>query len=196
MGDEKYVYPGFAHAVLPNEPDSKQMTAWDRWPSVATPEKRPLFGTEKSHILTIDQSGRDVTAVVCSYDYATAIENEPGKFVNRIRTVSGPDTGIHAHLVKMVAPQQGSQPLPPQEGPDPAPVADVFGGWKIIGALDSFGNYIDLAREWPAFRSDVAACADNAPDPPERRQFLLHGEHPRADFPTLPATPGWPAESR
>lgn len=47
--------------------------------------------------------------------------------------------------------------------------------------------------EWPAELADATTCVDKAPDPVERRLYLLNGAHPRSDFPTLPPYPGWPA---
>jgi hypothetical protein len=198
MGNVDYVYPGFTRAVLPNEPQSPVQAAWDRWPIVRTPATKAIVGNLKSHILTVNRSGRDVAAVVCSYTYATATETAPGTYVSRGGAPTDANPGIHAYLVKMTAPEQETGPsLPPQKGPEPAPRADVFGGWKIVGSLNSYAySPIDLAREWPTYQTDLAACVDKAPDPPERRQFLNAGEHPRADFPTLPAAPGWPAEPR
>jgi hypothetical protein len=195
MGKNDYVYPGFARAVLPSEPNSEQMSKWDRWPTLATPVTEARFGNLKSHILTIARSGRDVAAVVCSYTYATATENGTGKFVSRGKSSAGTNPGISAYYVKMLAPEQETrQARPPQKGPSPAPVTDVFGEWKITGSLNSVA-YIeaDLIHEWPSYHDDLAACVNKAPDPPERRQFLLTGEHPRSEFPTLPAEPGWPS---
>jgi hypothetical protein len=164
MGDQQYVYPGFDRAVAPDEPDSRKLSAWSRWPSLATPQTQPLVGNLKSHI----------------------------------RKVRGHEPGVFAYWVKMLAPELSSGGgLPPQKGPEAAPTTDVFGDWRIVGALNSFAYFDgDLVREWPTLHADVAACVDKAPDPPDRRAFLIDGEHPRSDFPTLPASPGWPAESR
>jgi hypothetical protein len=196
MGNVDYVYPGFAGAVLPNEPDGPVQAAWDRWPAVTTPDTESTVGNRTSHILTVNRSGRDVTAVVCSYVYATAKETAPGRYVSRGGAPTDVNRGIDAYLVEMTAPDQDSS-LPPQKGPEPAPLDDVFGGWKITGSLNTYAySPVDLAREWPTNQTDLASCVSKAPDPPERRQFLNTGEHPRSDFPTLPATPGWPAEPR
>lgn len=198
MGDQQYVYPGFDRAVAPDEPDSRKLSAWSLWPSLATPQKHPLVGTLKSHILFVDVSGRDVTSVLCFYTYTAAEEAVDGRFVSQARKVRGYEPGVFAYWVKMLAPELSSGGgLPPQKGPEAAPTADVFGDWRIVGALNSFAYFDgDLVHEWPTLHADVAACVDKAPDPPDRRAFLIDGEHPRSDFPALPASPGWPAESR
>jgi hypothetical protein len=96
-----------------------------------------------------------------------------------------------------VAPPEGSiESLPPQTGPQPAPSDDVFGQWKIKGLLSFFSAHRPAFKsEWPTYEADVATCVAKAPDPPERRAFLVDGEHPRSDFPTSPPSPGWPAKT-
>jgi hypothetical protein len=197
-GNLDFVYPGFTTAVLPNDPDSPRQSAWDRWPSLSTPETTPVVGNLGSHILSIDGTGDNVRAVVCAYTYSTATEIEAGQYKSRVASTQGPDAGIAAYLVEMKAPgQEAIAALPVQQGPEPAPLDDVFGGWKVTGALNSFAySGLDLAREWPAYQSDLAACVEKAPDPPDRRSFLTTGKHRRSDFPAFAPAPGWPAESR
>lgn len=196
MGDIEYVYPGYSRAVLKDEPDSKLMSAWDRWPYLEAPLKEPRFGTSRRHILRVTTAGHDVTVVTCVYDYAIAKEKE-GAFVsiaqNPLNLVPNPGVGVE--LVKMITPHSDQSPgLPPQTGPLPAPSDDVFGDWKVTGILNVWGSGDPVFdSEWPTYKSDLTACVDKAPDPPERRTFLIAGQHPRSDFPTLPAYPGWPS---
>jgi hypothetical protein len=196
MGDIEYVYPGFSRAVLNDEPHSKLMSAWDRWPYLEAPLRAPRFGNARRHILRATTAGRDVTTVTCVYSYAIAKE-QGGDFVsisqNPLNLV--PDPGVAVELVKMAAPEndQGTE-LPPQAGPLPAPTDDVFGDWKVTGVLNFWGSGEPaFDSEWPTYEADRAECADKAPDPPERRAFLIGGKHPRSDFPTQPAYPGWPS---
>ncbi|MCT7661768.1 hypothetical protein [Mycobacterium deserti] len=85
--------------------------------------------------------------------------------------------------------------MPPQEGPALAPYNNVFGDWKVIGGLSVFASALPgFDEEWPTFQEDEAACVAKAPDSAERRNSLMNGEHPRSDFPTLPAYPGWPSK--
>jgi len=72
-------------------------------------------------------------------------------------------------------------------------VVDVFGAWKITGFLNGLRSPDpEFDKVWPTFGADTATCVEQAPDPPERRAFLIQGEHPRSDFPTSPPSPGWP----
>ncbi|MGV0835643.1 hypothetical protein [Mycolicibacterium thermoresistibile] len=193
-GDEADVYPGFTRAVLPSDPDGIP-SALDRWPNTAIPLDKPLVGTIRSHILRVDQSDRDVSAIVCRYDYAAAEPDDDGQYVvpGQWRNQRDPNSGISAYLVTMLAPEYPpQQPLPPQKGPDPAPAIDVFGNWTITGYLNWFWVY--QAPEWPNGEDDLNACIDRAPDPPEHRQHIIVGPHPRETFPTEPAWPGWPAQ--
>ncbi|WP_233213544.1 hypothetical protein [Mycobacterium hubeiense] len=200
MGDIDFAYPGFTRAVLPDDPQSDDPSEWGRWPNTEIPLKQPLVGTLYTHILSLTASGRNVTAVVCRYDYTTAQEQGDGRFAvtgqwGKLRDVNA---GINANFVKMTAPEDNTpHALPPQKGPAPAPSGDVFGDWRITGALNSFSFFEgERSEKWPSYEADLAACVDKAPDPPERRKFLIAGQHPRSDFPTKPAYPGWPAVAR
>jgi len=197
MGDIAYAYPGFSRAVLPDQPHTGLPSQWGLWPNVEIPLKEPLVGNQKSHLLNVTRSGRDVTAVVCAYTYTSAEEDKDGQFVvpGQWGNQRSPNPGISAYLVKMTAPErEPAHALPPQKGPASAPVDDVFDGWNITGVLKSFSLSEDEGgQEWPSFQADIASCVDTAPDPPERRRFLIDGQHPRSDFPTLPASPGWPS---
>jgi hypothetical protein len=99
----------------------------------------------------------------------------------------------------MSALPDGGQASPPphQKGPAAAPVADVFDGWRIDGHLVDAADdpNVQHCDEWPSQLSDAQQCQTKAPDPVERRKFLSDGVHPRSDYPTLPAYPGWPSAS-
>jgi hypothetical protein len=116
---------------------------------------------------------------------------EESRFYSVARGLREP-RGIFAERVTLVAPADDAT-LPPQQGPSPAPSTDVFGDWQITGylhALSEMGPEFDA--QWPTYEADINDCVAKAPDPPERRDFLVTGVHPRADFPSTPATPGWP----
>jgi hypothetical protein len=187
MGTIDAVYPGFTRAVTrPAEPEDDPDSAW---PGADRPLPYPLVGTERLHILRVDTVGRAVTAIVCSYGgYTNGYDLGNGKY-GPYPGVAG-DDGVVAMQISMMSPEVPSAPLPPQQGQERAPKADVFGGWRINS------RRLDLNRfqpEWPTALDDIQACRERAPDPLQRREFLSQGEHPRSDYPTLPAYPGWPA---
>ncbi|MEB3907199.1 hypothetical protein OSH39_24850 [Mycobacterium ulcerans] len=91
MGDIDYVYPGFKHAVAPNDPAEPDYSlnpppiTQDLWPAPRPDSSSlpyPAVGTGRSHILRIDTSGRQVTAVVCGWDYGTAYDIGDGRYSN------------------------------------------------------------------------------------------------------------------
>jgi hypothetical protein len=180
MSNAQYVYPGFDRAVAPNGPDD-----FGPRPDLRSAPDHPPVGTDYRHILRIEQTGRDVVAVVCFYGYAVAFDVGGGK----VKVNHYTDSGTSVRKVIMTAPAaEPAVPLPPQKGPLPAPVDDVFGDWRITG--NELGL---LPTDWPTYPADIEACIAKAPDPVERRESLMTGEHSRADFPTLPPFPGWPS---
>lgn len=189
MGNLDYAYPGFTQAVPPDDPED---AAWDIRPNVNQSLDRALVGNARYHVLSLSRSADTVTATVCKYDYSVAYELDNGKFESVARRLDWRPKGIRAERVTLAAPSGEASPLPPQAGPSPAPSDDVFGDWKITGYLFSTSQP-GFKSQWPTFEQDLAKCVDKAPDPPERRAFLTDSEHPRSDFPTSPATPGWPA---
>ena len=193
-GSEDYLYPGFDRAVARNRPVGSPTSTVGVWPDPGRAEK-PLVGTSIVHILRLAQRGRDVTAVACRWAYGSAWLQSDGKY--RIESASaGPTTGLIMERVNLVAPPDPSATdLPPQKGPSQYAITDVFGGWRVVGRLQAF-TQIDAGPEWPEFGEDQAACAAQAPESIERREYLTSADRPRSDFPTLPASPGWPAESQ
>lgn len=189
-GNLDYAYPGFTQAVPPDDPDDE---AWDIRPNVNHSLSKALIGNARYHILSLSRSADIVTVTVCNYNYSVAHQVEYGSdFESVARRSDWQPKGIYAERVTLAAPSGEASPLPPQAGPSPAPSDDVFGDWKITGYLFSTSQP-GFKSQWPTFEQDLAKCVDKAPDPPERRAFLTDSEHPRSDFPTSPATPGWPA---
>jgi len=189
-GNMDYAYPGFIRAVPPDDPED---AAWDIRPNVNHSLSNALVGNAKYHFLSLSRSAATVTATVCNYDYSVARQAEDGKFESVARRFDWQPKGIYVERVTLAAPPNDkSSSLPPQAGPSPAPSDDVFGDWRITGYLFSTSQP-GFKSQWSNFDADLATCVDKAPDPPERRAFLTNGEHPRSDFPTSPANPGWPA---
>jgi hypothetical protein len=192
MGNLDYAYPGFTRAVPAADPGDD---ASDIRPNVNHSLSKALVGNAMYHILSLTRAGESVTATVCNYDYSVATEVDGGKFESVARGLAVLPKGIHVERVTLVAPEDESSGLPPQAGPAPAPSDDVFGGWRITG-YSFFTTHPEFASQWPTYDADIAKCTKEAPDPPERRAFLIDGQHPRSDFPTSPPTPGWPEPAK
>jgi hypothetical protein len=193
-GSLNFLYPAFDQAVAADGPVDSPVSAGGLWPD---PKKSPdvMVGTDYVHILRIAQGGRDVTAVACRWTYGSAWLQPNGMY--RIESAdAGPTTGLIMERVNLVAPADPSATqLPPQKGPSLYAMSDVFSGWRVVGRLQAF-TQIDAGPEWPEFGEDQAACAARAPESVERREYLTSADRPRSDFPTLPASPGWPVESQ
>ena len=195
-GNIDYAYPGFTDAVPPDE-EGPDIRARQRRPILDGQIASPFTGTDHFRILSITGSGRDLSAIICNYTYSVSIKNDDGSYYSVVRSLSGEPRGIFAERISLTAPAPQTQPaLPPQEGPAPAPSVNVFGGWQIVGNL----AYVSVSlpgfdNVWPTYDADTQACVDQAPDPPAKIAFLINGNHPRTDFPTSPASPGWPGKS-
>jgi hypothetical protein len=61
--------------------------------------------------------------------------------------------------VDLAGPTPANTSAPPQKGPNPAPLDDVFGGWRITGASDKAAWGMDDAE----YR-DFAATAEKLQD--------------------------------
>ncbi|BBY58941.1 hypothetical protein [Mycolicibacterium sarraceniae] len=198
-GSLDFLYPGFNRAVEPNAPANmgNPYSALSRYPEPGG-DGDTLAGTVLNHVLRIAENGRDVTAIVCNWTYGAAWQQPDGMY--RIQT---PNAGATAALVmkriSLLAPvDRAADPLPPQKGPSPYSLIDVFGGWKVVGLLWAFNTkgFDKEWQEWPEFLQDQSACVDRAPVSVERREYLTSAERPRSDFPTLPSDPGWPVETQ
>lgn len=209
MASPKFYYPGFEQAVPLN---GHQIDNLAIRPYVAGDPHledsgfqitTPIVGTWYEHILSLTgdvTSG--YTAIVCSWDYATGVQQPDGTYSYENRpppkkpAFIDPYTGIGLYRITFTPPPPGSKPAtPPQRGTAPNATTDVFGGWKIRTAdhLATTG-WQDEPNYWPqkAFSHDQKACMEKSPDPYEKRLFFINGEHSRGDYPTLPADPGWP----
>jgi hypothetical protein len=191
-GSLDYLYPGFDHAVAQNQPVGSPRSTIALWPEPET-DPTPVVGTAQEHILRIDRNGRDVAVVTCYWTWGLALQQPNGQY--QIGAVKpGAYAGVFANRINLLAPtEQGV--LPPQRGPSTYPLVDVFGAWRVVGSLEPMGS-TDALPEWPERTQDYETCAAKAPTPVERREFLTTGDHPRSEFPTLPAYPGWPPQTQ
>jgi hypothetical protein len=154
----------------------------------------PLRGNILFHLRSIETNGPTATVQVCQYLYAVAEEGSNNLFRPVIEDGSSPSAGIIAQrLTLLISESSKKSSLAPQEGPASAPYDNVFGDWKILGFLAATSPSSEAL--WPTMDADQAACVAESPEPLQRRQFLMTGEHPRSDFPTSPPSPGWPEAS-
>lgn len=180
--DQKYLYPGFVQSVDANNSGGPAGTK-ELWPSTSRP--RVWVGTVRHHLLRIDQSGDDKEAVGCAYLYGSATVDAEDYQANVSGT--GPTAGVRPFRLELNSPEN-EQDLPPQQGPARAPSTNVFEGWRITNFQ---GDYFALA-EWPDASNDQSRCEQLADRPPEDRGFKPGNSYLRSDFPTQPASPGWP----
>jgi hypothetical protein len=196
-GKADAVYPGFERAVSARSDDGSPafLTSNLRPDQDSDPAVTPApVGDNRLRLQALHETGSNVTAVVCIYQYGLAVQQGNGSYRS---VVSGyTDKGISAQLMTLAGPPAATADTE-QSGPASAPADDVFGDWKITGFLNGVRIHEpDFDQVWPTFDADTAECVDQAPDTPARRSFLIGGEHPRTGFPTSPPSPGWPAEQR
>jgi len=211
MANPAYYYPGFEHAVPPNgakvSPLIRPLVTGDpQLESRGFQTTTPIVGTWREHILSLTGDATSgYTAKVCVWDYATGVRLENGKYryPNRLppnpSSTSAPADFATLPLRITLTPPSPSEPDPTktsQGGSSTHPSTDVFGGWKI-GAADSLSTAAWMGRitDWPLddYRLTLYACAKKIPDSYEKLSSYMTGEHPRSDYPALPADPGWPA---
>ena len=184
-------YPGFTRAVPPNEPDGPDPSARDRRPGLKHPIRSAVVGNIRFHITSVQRAGGNVAVTVCYYNYGAAEQQGDGAYASLVAGQPAPNRGMFAIRVTLIGPpDESASALPPQTGPAAAPGNDVFGDWQVIGYLTSSSS--SSRAQWPTYEADKATCVEKAPDPFDRRAFLLTGEHPRSEFPTSPPSPGWP----
>jgi hypothetical protein len=184
--DDKYLYPGFVEAVEANQPGKRDGTE-DLRPELSTSET--WVGTARHDILSVTRSDREVTVLVCAYLYGSAAKQQFDYAVN-VGSDFNLNSGIYPVRIGLRAPEDPNTELPAQEGPSRAPSDNVFGGWKVTSHQ---GGYMTTSR-WDDYDRDQATCIEKAGGTPESRHFLPGGGYSRSDFPTQPATPGWPAK--
>ncbi len=182
-GEEKYEYPGFHDA------------AEDKWRPGGSSTTQSPIGTMTNHLLSLDRSGSDVTAIGCMYSYNAASPHGNDEYEAWAVPPGAPEAGIIAFKVTLSAPSGPSGPTDPQQGPSRAPSDDVFGGYKITGYYGGYVSAKGADAVWPENVQSTADCVAKAPDPLERRKYLSTNFLPRSDFATLPAAPGWPAKA-
>jgi hypothetical protein len=189
--DEKYLYPGFSDAVEPNQPGGPPGTS-ELHPRLGLSDPDVWYGTVRHHVLSIARSGGDVAVVACAYLYGSARKSPRSQgYTANVGIYDEPNSGIFPMRIGLRAPADAALKTPAQEGSSKAPYDNVFGGWKIANFLF---DYLSQPTSWREKDADLAACIAKADGPPESRRFTPRQPYPLSRFPTLPATPGWPAK--
>ncbi len=181
MGSRDYVYPGFDRAVPPDERDGT-----GPWPDLRSAQEKPLVGNLLTHIARISPTDAGFESIVCHWYFAAGVVSG-----DKVEPYTRSDQPALTRIT-VAAPSIDSFSLPQlQEGPRPAPVSDVFGRAKIL-TRDYASGDVPAGQDWPSYAADRDACLAAPPAPIERREFMVAGPHTRADYPMLPAFPGWP----
>ncbi len=105
-----------------------------------------------NHLLSVDSSGGDVTAIGCMYTYNAASPHGDDEYEAQAVPPGAPEAGIIAFKVTLSAPSESSGPDGPQQGPSRAPSDNVFGGYKVTGY---FGGYFSAEGADPVWPENV-----------------------------------------
>jgi hypothetical protein len=210
-------YPGFKRAVQSagkpiDQPSSTlPFQLWNIQPAtdpaLAYPQPTRFYGNEYFHVLDltpIDSGG--YRAHVCDGLYNVFRESaDSHEFLPvYVPTVDLPDIDRFATQVWRVEltdappPPTGAPPavLGPQQGPNPAPIGDVFGPWRITGASPNT-SWGATDRSDPEAGPDPATpqlrerCRNLMPHDAAQRQAIYATRLSTPPVPE-PAIPGWP----
>jgi hypothetical protein len=202
-------YPGFDRAVPPLPPphsDAPAQLGVIRPAPDAEPfgPPGPFYGNEFFHILELTPIEGGYRAYVCDGMYKIFRTSEQqGKYVSVIsydaKTLLNHVEGMKVWRVEFTDalpdPNAPAMVTVPQRGPNPAPVGDVFGPWRITGASDfNWGTLItheSTAGETVDGPRRLSQCGNRVPDMRDGREAFMKGE---VDTPPTaePAEPGWP----
>lgn len=202
--DTAAFYPGFDSAVPQNDLTNTQGSLGAVRPimNLAASVPRPsTFGTEYLHILRLDSTVEQQTAVVCS-DLRRLSQLNPEQggypawyqtFAMALNSMGRGDTNYQSResisviRVTFSEVESKSGPTERQEGTRPAPRENVFGGWRITGR-DVYTDSSWSAPRWKTAKDDLNACA--AVFPRLGVDYFKRIDKPL--FATEPPMPGWP----
>jgi hypothetical protein len=212
-------YPGFQRAVpegppnselFPNEPHQLRWIRPYTDPRLGFGPPGRFYGNEYFHVLDLTPIDGGYRAYVCDGLYKIFREGQrPGTFAPVFAPTAGtPDPDDKAVEVWRVEftdhpnpPGPNSPPMvtAPQEGPNPAPLGDVFGPWRITGASPGgFWGPTDgsdpAAGLDPAWEQLMERCLGLLPhDAAQRHAF--YASEPDTPPAVEPALPGWPGSA-
>ncbi len=202
-------YPGFDRAVpaLPSpKSDAPAQLGYIRPAPDAEPfgPPGPFYGNEYFHILELAPIEGGYRAYVCDGMYNIFRQGEQS---DTFVSVVSYESGANASAVDILKvwrveftdtppdPNATAMVTAPQRGPNPAPIGDVFGPWRVTGASDyTWGT--PITREFTADETvdgarRLSQCADRMPHDYAQRETISTSKPDTA--PTgEPAVPGWP----
>lgn len=159
-------YPGFFNAVAepPGVGRNIPFQISEAWPFPGRPyPPRQKYGTEYFHVLQIDPIDGGYRAYVCDGRYNTF---EHDRHSNQYVTELGLGSKNYYDLVRIwrvelheAGPTTTDDGL--QKGPNPAPLGDVFGNWKITASDKGFWGMPGSAeiREYEPVANELhASC--------------------------------------
>jgi hypothetical protein len=195
-------YPGFLNAVA--QPTGAEGTipyqvtyAWP-FPGM-TYSGEPLYGTEYLHVLTLDPIDGGYRAYVCDGRYNTFFhDRSTNRYTSVVRWSNDDDSLVQLWRVEM---RTGSSAPPgatqQPKGPNPAPLGDVFGDWRITASnmgLWGMRNSPESHEYRPIAALQHQRCLGLMPHPADQRASMSRREF-GSPPPFEPAVPGWPAQA-
>lgn len=197
-------YPGFLDAIPPRPSNKMEgrdipyQAAYARpWPPTLYSQV-PVYGTEYLHVLQLDNADAGYRAYVCDGRYNVFRKDATGKYISIASVGSITKYSIvKVWRVDLAAPAPADTSEPPQKGPNPAPLDNVFGGWKITGASDqgAWGMNDAEYRDFAATAKQLyGQCVNHMPHSVEQQYTIersVWGSPPSPE----PAAPGWPAQA-
>jgi hypothetical protein len=197
-------YPGFERAVPGPQwrPRTSLQMPWI--PDPLTPpdiswRDQRWFGDVYFHILRIKSQDNKFRVTMCTNGNSVYKATPDNRYELRGRAGRKLPWMITVEMTDR-EPRSGSNPPPdpagPQEGPQPAPLGDVFGRWTITrrsgdGRLWWYPNATKYTEE-PDGEELLRRCETEMPIPADQRPDVLPEFHDSAP-PMEPAVPGWPA---
>ncbi|MBE5438696.1 hypothetical protein [Mycobacteroides abscessus] len=202
------VYPGFDEAVAPGpkRPEEQAVTDFQLqnirpntpYDSAYKPSDG-VYGNEYFHVLELSEIKDGYRAYVCD-GYYKVFQDHNGKYIP-ISTGGKPDTvklgptGVKVWRIEFTG-HLSTDSVLQQKGPNPAPLDNVFGDWRITGA-DSDGYWGSWKQKSETDPRDaevmdrLTRCGNLMPDNAQQRADYYTGERDTLP-PVEPAVPGWP----
>ncbi|MET0996572.1 MAG: hypothetical protein ABWY20_22020 [Mycobacterium sp.] len=193
-------YPGFLDAVTRptgvEGPIPFQIThAWPFPGSNSADE--PSYGNEYFHVLKLDPIDGGYRAYVCDGQYnVLRRDRKTPKYVSILGS-SDRYSVAKVWRVELRGPVPAGPGAVPQQGPNPAPIDDVFGDGQITASdhgVWGMSGSLESRSAGPIANELHARCLGLMPHSPAEQVALADSEHdspPTAE----PAVPGWPASA-
>lgn len=218
--DANDAYPGFDRAVPQVGKaidESRSDLPFELWgiqpatePALAYVQPTNFYGNEYFHVLDLTPiEGGGYRAFVCDGLYNVFVEQPQAHEYEPVYELTDADPDPDPRAVKVwrveltdKLPPAGNTPSAvtvPQEGPNPAPLGDVFGPWRITGASpDTSWGATDgsdpNSGAHPRLRQMREQCYARMPHNAAQRHAIYTSRLQKP--PAMePAVPGWPGDT-